>query len=375
MEYLPGDVLCILPENPIDEVREVARYCGFDATHAVEVTLLDVPGRGTVERKLAALPDGCTVEQLLQRHLDIMGAPRRFFFMTMAHLATAEHERERLQYFASSEGQDEMRWYCTKEKRTVLEVLMDFPSLEGRIPLARLLDCVPLLQAREFSISSSWKLHPGHAQVTAAVVRYRTALKRERKGLCTTWLAARNDGDVARVWIKRNAGLFAFPKDPSRPLLMVGPGTGVAPFRAFVQERLALIQSQGRDSVGPAVLYYGCRHAAKDWLYKEEFERAIEAGALTEYHVACSRDGPPDGGKTYVQHLLARPDDQATVDKMLRQGGGVFFLSGSSVQMPDNVREAIVEAIQVKSGLDPDAAEAHVAAMEKARSYCTETWQ
>ena len=128
------------------------------------------------------------VSALVQGVLDIDGAsPRRYFFEVLEHFATSEHEAERLQYFGSAEGRDDLHQYNQQEGRTVLEVLNDFKS--ALPPLEWLLQICPLKQPRQFSISSSPRAHPGQAHITAAIVEYRTPFKRTKRGLCTSWLA------------------------------------------------------------------------------------------------------------------------------------------------------------------------------------------
>ena len=160
------------------------------------------------------------------------------------------------------------------------------------------------------------------------------------------------------------------PADPAAPLIMVGPGTGVAPFRAFVQERGAR-RGRGGGGVGDAVLYFGCRGAATDFLYRREWEAHLASGALQALHTAFSREGP---AKVYVQHRMAEPPNAAAVWEVLRHDEGHIYIAGASKQMPKDVRAALVRAAVDHGGLEQAAAEALLKRLEAQRRLQCETW-
>ncbi|GIL54285.1 hypothetical protein Vafri_9851, partial [Volvox africanus] len=188
------------------------------------------------------------VRSLVQGCLDIGGAsPRRYFFQVLRHFADLERERERLSYFATAEGRDDLYRYNQREGRTVLEVLSDFPSATP--PLDRLLEAAPPLRPRLFSVASSQRLRgPAAAHLLVALVSYETPLRRLKTGLCSAYLGklSTQEGreDLVAVWTER--GSMKLPRSPETPLILVGPGTGVAPFRAFLEDRYAaLLELQG----------------------------------------------------------------------------------------------------------------------------------
>eukprot|EP00897_Mesotaenium_endlicherianum_P010395 jgi/Mesen1/9384/ME000610S08681 len=230
LEYKPGDVLNMMPAQAPEAVE--AREPSYEAAAAAGG---GGGGGGSSSSEAVRVAD------LVEAALDINSAsPRRYFFEVLSHFATEEREVERLQYFATAEGRDDLHRYNQREGRTVLEVLEDFPSAE--VPLEWLLQIVPRLQPRAFSISSSLRAHPGQAHITVAVVEWRTPFKRTRKGLCSTWLStlapSHQGKDVCvPVWVSR--GALRLPA-VDVPLILVGPGTGCAPFRAFVEERSLL---------------------------------------------------------------------------------------------------------------------------------------
>jgi len=253
-----------------------------------------------------------------------------------------------------------------------LEILQDFPSAQP--PLDYILDLIPPIQPRLFSIASSWKMYPNEAQLLVAMIKFKTRHGRERQGVCTSWLASLRPSEetLIRCWIHRGPSSFELGNDLSTPIIMVGPGTGLAPFRSFVQERVVSQQQQQQGNVGDSVLYFGCRHQEKDWFYGEEMESYVPQ-YLSEYHVAFSRDKMREYlNKTYVQHLLL--ENSASVWSILNRGGR-FFLSGSALVMPQNVRDAVKEII-IKEGKKTESeAEEYLKEMDRRNRYCTETWQ
>ncbi|EFJ14983.1 hypothetical protein SELMODRAFT_119211 [Selaginella moellendorffii] len=356
LEYAPGDVLGVFPAQSEEAVSRFMERCGLD-----EAALVSVEPANAVEGYQSVAP--ITLRTLVEAVMDISSAsPRRYFFEVMMHFADAEHEKERLQYFATSEGRDDLYNYNQRERRTVTEVLEDFPSV--RLPLEWLVQLVPRLRPRYFSISSSLKAHPNEIHLTMAVVQWTTPFKRKRQGLCSTWLAQLDSKTgVVPVWVTK--GILKLPR-PSVPLILVGPGTGCAPFRAFIEERAAIAASQ---PVAPILFFFGCRYSAKDFLYKEQWQAfAQDRGVLSQengggFFVAFSRDQPR---KIYVQHRIR---EQSKLVYKLIEDGAAIFVSGSADKMPADVAQAFDE-IAVEMG-DPRAAPKKLEALGR---YVVEVW-
>jgi NADPH-ferrihemoprotein reductase len=207
--------------------------------------------------------------------------------------------------------------YIRDNCRDLVNILENFPSL--RPPIDHVMELLPRLQARYYSISSSPKLYPNSIHVTCTVVEYETKDGRHRKGVCTNWL---NDKLVTeevkhRVPIYVRKSQFRLPFKFQTSIIMIGPGTGLAPFRGFIQER-DYYRKEGRQ-VGKSILYYGCRKKNEDYLYPEELEEYEQNGTLTKLNVAFSRD---QAEKVYVTHLLQR--DAGQVWSVLKEGGHIY---------------------------------------------------
>ncbi|KAF9625563.1 hypothetical protein IFM89_024336 [Coptis chinensis] len=286
----------------------------------------------------------------------------------MRFFATAEHEKERLQYFASPEGRNDLYQYNQKERRTVLEVLEDFPSVQ--LPFEWLVQLVPPLKTRAFSISSSPLAHPKQVHLTVSVVSWKTPYKRNRSGLCSTWLAGLGPEERISipVWFSRGS---LPPPSPTLPLVLVGPGTGCAPFRAFVAERASQSTS---EATAPILFFFGCRNEENDFLYRDFWlSHAESGGVLSEekgggFFVAFSRDQPK---KLYVQHKME--EESQRIWSLLSSGAAVY-IAGSSTKMPTDVMSCI-ERIVAKEGVVPkDSAVRWLRALEKAGKYHVEAW-
>ncbi|XP_014637842.1 PREDICTED: NADPH-dependent diflavin oxidoreductase 1 isoform X2 [Ceratotherium simum simum] len=235
LSFAAGDVVLIQPENAAGHVQQFCQVLGLDPDQCFTLQ----PQEPGVPRP-ARLPQPCSVRHLVSRYLDIASVPRRSFFELLACLSPHELEREKLLEFSSAQGQEELCEYCSRPRRTILEVLGDFPHTAGAIPPDYLLDLIPPMRPRAFSIASSLLAHPSRLQILVAVVQYQTRLKEPRRGLCSSWLASLDprQGPVqVPLWVR--PGGLTFPETLDTPVIMVGPGTGVAPFRAAVQERVA----------------------------------------------------------------------------------------------------------------------------------------
>ncbi|XP_072792598.1 NADPH-dependent diflavin oxidoreductase 1 isoform X2 [Taeniopygia guttata] len=269
--FRAGDVAMIQPQNCPEDVQQ---FCQLLRLEPHRRFVLEPTEPGTSLPPL--LPQPCSIQYLVTHYLDISCVPRRSFFELLAYFSTNELEREKLQEFSSAQGQEELYSYCNRPRRTTLEVLWDFPHATCAIPADYLLDLIPRIRPRAFSIASSMLARPERLQILVAVVRYKTRLSKPRRGLCSTWLASLNpeQGDVrVPLWVK--TGGMKFPADPATPVIMIGPGTGVAPFRAAIQERVAL----------------GCRGSwlCRPGLAGRQHQQCPALGAPSTAPVLCSR--------------------------------------------------------------------------------------
>lgn len=211
------------------------------------------------------------------------------------------------------------------------------------------------LQPRLYSISSSPKECPREVHLTVSPVRYNFQGV-PRRGVCSTYLADRSPGDRVAVYLQPSSN-FRPPSDPDTPMIMVGPGTGIAPFRAFLQERRAL------GHTGPNWLFFGERHAATDFYYRDEIQQMRAAGLLTELDLAFSRD---QRDKVYVQHLMRKRGDQLW---RWLQDGAHLYVCGNADPMAKDVDRALCEIAAEHGNLDPEAARDYVRSLSTDKRY------
>ncbi|KAI0497053.1 hypothetical protein KFK09_023381 [Dendrobium nobile] len=371
-EYQVGDVLEILPsQNPI-AIDAFIKLCNLDPDSYITVQPLT-----NYKCSFESQVNGCTnlnpikLKTFVALTMDISSAsPRRYFFEVMSFYAKAEHEKERLQYFASAEGRDDLYQYNQKERRTVLEVLEDFPSVQ--MPFEWLVQLVPPLRTRKFSISSSPLAHPNQVHLTVSVVSWTTPYKRKRHGLCSSWLAGLDPHNNREIylpaWIHKGS---LPPPPPSLPVILIGPGTGCAPFRAFIEERVIQCES---GPTAPMLFFFGCRNQENDFLYKEFWlSHAQKQGVLSVekgggFFVAFSRDQPR---KIYVQHKMKEVRERIW---SLLSSGAAIYLAGSSTKMPADVTSTLEEIIAEESGASMESASRWLKMQERAGRFHIETW-
>ncbi|XP_058441869.1 NADPH-dependent diflavin oxidoreductase 1 isoform X3 [Marmota monax] len=405
ISFAAGDVVLIQPSNSAAHIQQFCHVLGLDPSQCfvLQPREPDVPCP-------PGLPQPCSVWQLVSQYLDIASVPRRSFFELLACLSPHELEREKLLELSSAQGQEDLCEYCSRPRRTILEVLCDFPHTAGAIPPEYLLDLIPQIRPRAFSIASSLLVHPRRLQILVAVVQYRTRLKEPRRGLCSSWLASldpkkgascsREVGEGMQpgspifpvqqlvlgrslagcpvrlctlydtslmagpvqvpLWVR--PGGLAFPETPDTPVIMVGPGTGVAPFRAAVQERVA----QGQTG---NFLFFGCRWRDQDFYWGDEWQELEKRGCLTLV-TAFSRE--QQGQKVYVQHRLRELGP--LVWELLDHRGAYFYLAGNAKYMPTDVMEALMSIFQEEGGLSHPNAATYLARLQRTLRFQTETW-
>jgi sulfite reductase alpha subunit-like flavoprotein len=352
--YVPGDAVHVMPRN-----RSSAVQAFFELVDVDPHCIISLAGR-TEDLASLNIRTPCKLADFVAAQLDLSAMPRRRFFERLAAFAANDLERDKLVDFSSAEG-DALIQYAYREKRTILMALRDFPS--ARPPLADLIDMIPSLRSRAFSIASSRFAHGKSIHICAAIVRYTTPLRFARVGVCSSlWLHA-GVGDVIPVYLER--GSLRFSK--SHPAILVGPGTGVAPIRSFVSS----LPANEQESLVPRILYVGCRHARGDYLYEKEWVAAVQSQRLSRVETAFSRDDPER--KVYVQNLMLNNVDELW--KLIDgERKGIVYIAGAAGDMPKAVRSAITSAARKVGGLSEADAERYVSRLQSTRRLQIECW-
>jgi cytochrome P450/NADPH-cytochrome P450 reductase len=243
-------------------------------------------------------------------------------------------------------------------------MLEEYPACE--LPFHIYLEMLSLLAPRYYSISSSPSSDAARCSVTVGVVEGAASSGRGiYKGVCSNYLAGRRPSETVHATIRETKAGFRLPDDASVPIIMIGPGTGLAPFRGFLQERAAR-KAKGA-ALGPAMLFFGCRHPDQDFLYADEL-KAFAADGICELHTAFSRAA---GARTYVQHLVAA--EKKKVWQLIGEGA-VIFVCGDGGKMEPDVKAALVAIHREKTGADAAAGSRWIEDMGAKNRYVLDVW-
>ncbi len=326
LDYVVGDAFGIIPANDPRLVDSIIALIGARPEAPV---------------------NGKTLRDALVSDVDLGPAPDGLF--QLISYVTGGEKRLKARQLASGENPD-----GDLDRLDVLGTLHKFSGL--RFSPEAFVEALEPLQPRLYSISSSIKANPGRVSLTVDTVRYRIG-QRGRVGVASTYLAERvAEGDAVAAYVQRAHG-FALPEDLTKPVIMVGPGTGVAPFRAFLQERAAT------RAPGKNWLFFGHQRRASDFYYEDEFNALKDQGTLTSLTLAWSRDGTE---KIYVQDRMR--ERGAELWAWLEQGAH-FYVCGDAKRMAKDVERAMVDVVAAHGGHTTDEAVAYVAALKKAGRY------
>jgi len=333
LTYEAGDALAVIPHNAQDVVDAILVATQLDGSSIV------------------TLKDGeCTLGDALTRKLDVTAISlpvlKRYNEIAQdAILAALITDKEALK---------EYTW-----GREIIDVLTDFPAKS--ITADQLAGTMRKLPPRLYSIASSPKAHPGEVHLTVGVVRY-DSNGRERKGVCSTYLADRiEEGSAIDVFVTPNKH-FKVPANPDAPLIMVGPGTGIAPFRAFIEER------QATDAKGKNWLIFGDQHYLTDFLYQTEWQSYLEDGVLTKLDVAFSRD---QAEKVYVQDRMR--ENAKELYAWLEEGAS-FCVCGDASRMAHDVDQALHDVIAQEGSMSEAAAADYVKQLKADKRYVRDVY-
>ncbi|WP_434753003.1 assimilatory sulfite reductase (NADPH) flavoprotein subunit [Paenibacillus amylolyticus] len=330
LDYEPGDSLGVFPENHPRLVDELIAAMGWNADERV-----------TVNKN----GDQVSVHEALLRHYEITSVTKP----VAEQLAKLSPESELAALLANDSEFRKVMNTCD-----LLDVVQDY-ALKG-IPAGQFLAVLRKIPARLYSIASSSKSFPDEVHLTVRTVRYESR-GRERYGVCSVHLAERIEaGDTLPVYIQHNPN-FKLPENPDTPIIMVGPGTGVAPFRSFLGER----EETGAE--GKTWLFYGDQHFSTDFLYQTEWQRWLRDGVLTKMDVAFSRD---TAQKVYVQHRMLEHSKE--LYQWLQEGGSVY-ICGDEKKMAHDVHAALITILQQEGGLSPEQAAEYMTRLQQEKRY------
>lgn len=314
LKYDIGEALGVHARNNAEQVEDFLTAYGIELDSVVSV-----PSRDNSE-----IYETRTAYQAFRDNLDIFGKPPKKFFESLATYAKDEKEKAHLEKLAGAEGAEELKKRAEVDFDTYADILLEFKS--AHLTLGELVELVAPLKRREYSIASSQHMHPNEVHLLIVVVDWVDSRGRKRYGQCSKYLSELPVGSELVVSVKPS--VMKLPPTPQQPIIMSGLGTGLAPFKALIEEKVWQ-KEQGME-IGEIYLYLGSRHQREEYLYGEIWEAYKDAGIITHIGAAFSRDQPQ---KIYIQDKIRSSIDQlvsAFVDKK-----GYFYLCGPTWPVPD----------------------------------------
>ncbi|KAL1836901.1 hypothetical protein VTJ49DRAFT_4517 [Mycothermus thermophilus] len=367
--------VAIFPMNYPEDVDELISLMGWEAEADIPLCAPQYRPKGLYP----AYPQP-TLRELLTHNLDITAVPKRSFIRHLSWLTNDEREKERLQELIAPGNQQELYDYTSRPRRTIIELLRDFPSV--KVPLSRLLELFPVIRPREFSVANGSVRVFGDSgtrrwillEILAALVEYKTIIRKPRQGLCSRYLKTLVPGSRISVQVRPGSSPCIVP-NPSwaqRPMIAIATGTGIAPIRAIIERRQELCPDQQQDQgPGPSLLFFGCRNRAADFYFHHQWPRfpwlkvipafsrdgiepakhttdsvtgALPKDDLTQALSAAFAGAPQyDAHKNYVQHMIRKHADE--VAALLTRKDAVVCICGNAGRMPLSVRAALMDVL------------------------------
>jgi len=360
VQYTTGDSMGVYPFNAEAHVREFLEWYGVDADASMTVE----DPTGTEKFTVTTT----TPVQLLTQSLDLFGRPSRKFYKKLAMVATDETEKEKLEHLLTKEGRPELL-NLIKETTTHADVMKMFPS--AKPPIEHLVDFLPPIKQRLYSIASAPARDGDRLHMCIVADDWQTPSGKYQHGLCSGFLAGRagHGPSPTEIQGKINPATFTLPSTPKQPIILVGLGTGIAPCRALIRDRIQ--QKEDGEEVGPISLFFGVRYKAREYTYGEEWDSLHDNGngILTNLHNAFSRDQKE---KIYCQHRIAE-NSEMIYDYIYNQKG-YYLLCGPGGPPVQACRKALEDALVKHGGQTPEQATEYITQMQIEGRYNEEVW-
>lgn len=399
MSYEPGDSFGIVCPNASAEVEELITKLGLEEKADVPLSVQVI---SSTTKKAASvpnfIPEFSTIRHTLMTCLEIRSVPSKALIRALVEYTSDPQEKRRLQELCSKQGASDYTKFIREPGFSLLDLLNAFPSCQP--PFERLLELVPRMKARPYSVSSSPLENPGHLHFVFNIIEFPAVegIRQQRQGVCTGWLAEitkaqrqetiKNSDNVTDSLSKltlqepskvpvfhRKSLNFKLPSNPETPIIMVGPGTGVAPFIGFLQHREHMHKTTGMV-LSESWLFFGCRHKERDFLYRQELEDYRSTGVLSRLFLSFSRDTVSDlvsePRLKYVQDNLR---GQATeVAELVLNKGAVVYICGDADNMAKNVFDTFLDIVQEFKGVDIKEAREEMMKLRENKQYLEDIW-
>lgn len=365
LSYQTADNLAILPENLEADVLALTSRLNYNVNDVLSFAAAE----GEDFRPM--YPNPCSVYDLFTLYLDFHGHLRHATLKGLEKFVTDEAEKAWLHGLIANK--EATKKFCEVEMNSLFTILLNYLP-KTRIPLVDFLHLVSPIQPRYYTISSSSSLFPKTIHATVSITEYEVpGSNRPFVGLCTGYLRTVQAGySKLRVFVRPST--FRLPKSLRNPILLIGPGTGIAPMRALLQERSYLLkQNAGKEQTGVCRLFFGCKYSGYDYLYQDELEQYRKEKVLDELHLAFSREANAEGQKVYVQTLLKSPEvAKQIVDNLFNEDGYVFVCGATA--MGNDVLTLFIQLIQEHKNISHAQATEIMKSWQSSGRYVQELW-
>ncbi|MCY7781610.1 MULTISPECIES: bifunctional cytochrome P450/NADPH--P450 reductase CypB [unclassified Bacillus (in: firmicutes)] len=354
--YKEGDHIGILPKNSRELVQRVLTRFGFQSNHVIKIS-------GSAHMAHLPMNRPIRVGDLLSSYVELQEPASRLQLRELASYTVCPPHQKELEQLVSDDGI--YKEQVLAKRLTMLDLLEDYPACE--MPFERFLELLPSLKPRYYSISSSPKVYAHIVSMTVGVIKASAWSGRgEYRGVASNYLAELKTGDAAACFIRTPQSGFQMPYDPETPLIMVGPGTGIAPFRGFIQAR-SVLKKEG-STLGEALLYFGCRCPDHDDLYREELDQAEQEGLVT---IRRCYSRVETEQKEYVQHLLKQ--DAQKLMTLIEKGAHIYICGDGSRMAPD-VENTLRRAYETEKGANQEESAAWLQKLQEQKRYVKDVW-
>lgn len=361
--------LGIYPENNPEIVAKAASVLGFDLDDVFEITQNpDAPSKGKFKHPV---PSPISVKTYLTKFCDLQSALRKKQLKDLAPFCSNEDNKNKLLFLASNEGKAEYEIQVQSRMKGLLDIIEEF---DVKLPLSDLIQISSLILPRLYTIASSHKKSPNSIDLCVSLQNDRLPDGKTKTGMTADFLirkqkiAVQEGKGFGKARINIRESTFSLPTDAANPIIMVGPGAGIAPFKGLIDEKAHLAQLGGENTYGEMTLYFGCKGQDWDYLYKEELTKYKDDGVITNLHLAFSR---ATDKKVYVQDLLVQNKDQTI--KLLFESNAVFYMCGS-MAMGKDVIGKLGELAASYYNVDLKEGQKKIEEMEKAKKIIKELW-
>jgi len=361
VSYRAGDHLGVIPRNGETQIKRVAAHFGLDPETRLRLH------KSATRKTGLPVEEPILLSELLANYVELQDVASRSQLRAMVEYTECPPDKKKLQALCGDDEASTARYRAEvlEPRKSLLDLLEEFRACT--MPFNVYLELLTPLRPRYYSISSSPLSNERECSITVAVVRDSAKSGRgEYRGVCSNYVADLQPGERVYAFVRDTKSAFRLPTDARTPLVMVGPGTGLAPFRGFLQERAAL---QARcEEVSPSLLFFGCRHPQQDFIYEAEL-RAWETQGLTQLRVAFSRE--QEGCKVYVQDVMREQRDEVW---QLIQQGAVIYVCGDASKMAPDIRCTLASIYQEQMGASEEEAEQWLKAMSAQGRYLVDVW-